>query len=356
MTDLFPTCVRRATGYRGGPRRGPFRLAPPGHGRYNPASGHLPGCQDLAITTLTVDPETETPVPAVRARPFLKWAGGKTQLLPALIERAPRSIDTYYEPFMGGAALFFALAADPEIAPRRAVLNDMNPELVVTYTVVRDHLDDLLARLEVLATEYLEADDEARAAYYYAVREEQPSAPVETAARLIFLNKTCFNGLYRVNRQGRFNVPHGRYKKPNILDRANLEAASLALQNTEITYGDFEAACADAVPGDFVYFDPPFHPLSETASFTAYTEGVFGRDEQLRLKWLMDALRERGVPSMLSNSGHEWVVGAYEGSRFLVERTPARRSINSKGDGRGSIDELVVTNDYPRRGPTESLS
>ena len=312
-----------------------------------------PAAWDVAITTLlTTESTAETSAPA---RPFLKWAGGKTQLLPALIERVPRKIDTYYEPFIGGGALFFALNAEPDLAPARAVLNDMNHELVTTYTVVRDQLDELLARLDVLSAEYLEGDDEARATYYYAVRDEQRSAPVEVAARLIFLNKTCFNGLYRVNRQGRFNVPHGRYRKPAILDRPNLEAASRALQNAEILNGDFEAACESAGPGDFVYFDPPFHPLSDTANFTAYTEGAFGRADQLRLKWCMDSLRERGVPVMLSNSPHEWVVGVYEGSRYLVERTPARRAINSKGDARGAIDELIVTSEYPRRGRIESL-
>lgn len=356
------------------------RLAPRRSARYTPASGHLPGRRDATITTL--QPTEAKPLPAesapaerrpaepqpaeaetaasdaalLPARPFLKWAGGKTQLLPALIERAPRAIDTYYEPFVGGGAFFFALAAEPDLAPRRAVLNDMNHELVTTYTVVRDHLEELLARLEVLSAEYLGGDEEARSTYYYAVRDEQRSAPVEVAARLIFLNKTCFNGLYRVNRQGRFNVPHGRYRKPAILDRPNLEAASRALQNTEVTHGDFEAACADAAPGDFVYFDPPFHPLSDTASFTAYTEGAFNRDDQLRLRWRMDALRERGVSVMLSNSPHEWIVGVYEGAKYRVERTPARRAINSKGDGRGVIDELIVTNEYPRRGQIESLT
>lgn len=295
-------------------------------------------------------------MPAVAAaRPFLKWAGGKRQLLPALLERTPRSIDTYYEPFIGGGALFFALAADPELAPGRAVLNDMNHELVTTYIAVRDDLDALCEQLERLSVEYLEGDDEARASYYYAVRDEQRSAAVEVAARLMFLNKTCFNGLYRVNRSGRFNVPHGRYKNPTILDRPNLEAASRALQSTEIVHGDFEAVAAAAGPDDFVYFDPPFEPLSDTASFTAYTEGAFGRPDQLRLRWHLDTLRERGVPVMMSNSPHEWVVGVYEGAHYLVERTPARRAINSKGDRRGVIDELIVTSEYPRRGSIESI-
>ena len=287
---------------------------------------------------------------AVRARPFLKWAGGKAQLLPALLERAPRSIDTYYEPFLGGAALFFALASDPELAPRRVVLNDQNHELVTTYEAVRDHLDQLIAQLEPLVDRYGAADADVRAEIFYAVREEQTSAPVEVAARLLFLNKTCFNGLYRVNQRGLFNVPHGKYKNPKILDPVVLAAASSALQDTELLNGDFEEACASAGPDDFVYFDPPFHPLSDTANFTSYTAGTFAREDQLRLKWWMDGLRDRGVPVMLSNSPHEWMVGVYEGSHYRVERTPARRSINSKGDRRGVVDELVVTSNYPRRG------
>jgi DNA adenine methylase len=289
----------------------------------------------------------------VRARPFLKWAGGKAQLLPALLEHAPQSIDTYYEPFLGGAALFFALASDPDLAPRRAVLNDQNHELVTMYEVVRDQLDELVSQLEPLVTRYLAADAETRAEIFYAVRGEQPTTAIEVAARLLFLNKTCFNGLYRVNQRGLFNVPHGKYKNPTILDPVVLAAASRALQHTELLSGDFEAACANAKPGDFVYFDPPFHPLSDTANFTSYTAGAFAREDQLRLRWCMDGLRDRGVPVMLSNSPHEWIVGVYEGAHYRVERTPARRSINSKGDGRGVIDELVVTSDYPRHGGSE---
>ncbi|PZC43911.1 MAG: DNA adenine methylase [Chloroflexi bacterium] len=269
------------------------------------------------------------------------------------MERAPQSIDTYYEPFMGGAALFFALASDPDLAPRRAVLNDQNHELVTTYEVVRDQLDALVTQLEPLVTSYLAADEDTRAEIFYALREDQPTTPIEVAARLLFLNRTCFNGLYRVNQRGLFNVPHGKYKNPTILDPVVLAAASRALQNTELLSGDFEAACADVKPGDFVYFDPPFHPVSDTANFTSYTAGSFAREDQLRLRWCMDGLRDSGVPVMLSNSPHEWMVGVYEGAHYRVERTPARRSINSKGDGRGVIDELVVTSDYPRRGGSE---
>ena len=277
----------------------------------------------------------------------MKWAGGKTQILDALVRRAPRSIATYYEPFVGGGALFFRLAADPERRPRRAVLNDLNRELVTTYEVVRDALGPLVERLELLQRDYLAAGDDARAERYYAVRAATPATPVEIAARLLFLNKTCFNGLYRVNRSGAFNVPHGRYRKPRILDAAALEAASAVLQDVDLLSVDFEEACAAAGPGDFVYLDPPFHPLSETSSFTAYTERSFGRADQLRLKWRIDALRERGAPVMLSNSPHQWVVGLYEGSRYHLDRVPARRAINSRGAGRGAIDELTVTSYEP---------
>ena len=294
------------------------------------------------------------------ARPFLKWAGGKSQLVPELVARAPRHIDTYFEPFLGGGAMFFALAGDPDLAPKRAVLNDANRELVTVYEVIRDEVARLLARLETIATPYLAAGAEERAELYYAERARTPDDRVDTAARFVFLNKTCFNGLYRVNRRGEFNVPHGRYLAPRILDEPTLRAAASALRGVRIEHGDFEAATADAKPGDFVYFDPPFEPLSKTSSFTGYTEGSFDRHQQVRLKWLFDELTDRGVPAMLSNSPAEWLVGVYEGERrgYHLDRTPTRRAINSRGDRRGAIDELIVTN-YPAeasRGRLESAA
>ena len=267
--------------------------------------------------------------------------------------------------------MFFALAGDPELAPKRAVLNDANRELVVVYEVVRDEVARLIARLEALSAPYLAAGPEERAELYYAERARTPDDRVDTAARFIFLNKTCFNGLYRVNRRGEFNVPHGRYLMPRILDTPALHAAAGALRNVEIHTGDFSAVTEEARAGDFVYFDPPFEPLSKTSSFTGYTEGAFSRHEQVRLKWVFDELTHRGVAAMLSNSPAEWLVGVYEGERaqlidgnvdrysgYHVERIPARRAINSRGDRRGVIDELIVTN-YPRemsRGRLESAS
>ncbi len=257
----------------------------------------------------------------------------------------PRDIETYYEPFLGGGALFFALAADPGLAPRRAVLNDANRELVTTYRVVRDDLRGLIDALRNLESRYLPATEDGRAELYYTIRDEAPDEPLAVAARLIFLNKTCFNGLYRVNRRGHFNVPHGRYARPRILDCPALTGASRALQDTELLCGDFEAACTGAGQRDFVYFDPPFEPLSKTSNFTGYTEGAFDRGQQLRLKKVIDELSDREVPMMLSNSPHDWIIGVYQGAfRYRVERTPARRAINSRADRRGPIDELVVTN------------
>ena len=281
-------------------------------------------------------------------RPFVKWAGGKTQMLDALVARSPQRVATYFEPCLGGGALFFALAsgaARPSLG--RAVLNDLNPELMLAFTAVRDELKQLTRRLETLERRYLPVSAEARAELFYAVRDQQPEEPVAVAARLIFLNKTCYNGLYRVNRRGRFNVPHGRYKQPRILDCENLLAASRALRESELLCVDFEQACEDAASGDFVYFDPPFYPMSSTSSFTAYTQSSFGREDQLRLKWCIDGLSERGVNVMLSNSPHEFVLGMYLGSHYRAEELPARRVINSRGDRRGGSTELVITNYEP---------
>ena len=301
-------------------------------------------------------------IPAERAptsraqphRPFLKWAGGKSQLLPVLLPHIPAGIETYYEPFIGGGALFFALMADAELRPKRAVLNDLTPDLVATYEVVRDAPDALIAALEPIAARYLAAEAPERETEFYAIRAEHPTDPVEVAARLLFLNKTCFNGLYRVNRKGEFNVPHGRYRLPHILDEDGLRTASVALQDVEVRRGDFEAACAEATARDFVYFDPPFHPLSDTSNFTSYTEHDFGADEQIRLKQWNDVLTERGVGVLISNSPHLWIQGGYEFSGYQVDQVPSRRSINSRGSGRGPIPELVITNPQRARATIEA--
>jgi DNA adenine methylase len=281
---------------------------------------------------------------SVTPRPFLKWAGGKAQILAPLLARVPEKVDTYYEPFVGGGALFFALMADLARHPGRAVLNDLNPELITAYEVVRDAPDFLAERLAAFEREYLGSDATERSAMYYRIRASRPRDDLEVAARVVFLNKTCFNGLYRVNREGAFNVPHGRYRAPHIADTAALAAASSALRNVELRSVDFEEACVDARAGDLVYFDPPFHPLSNTSSFTAYTQRDFGNADQIRLKRCIDRLTERGVVVLLSNSPHPWIRGGYEFSGYRVEQVSARRAINSRGDRRGPIGELVITN------------
>lgn len=278
------------------------------------------------------------------ARPFLKWAGGKSQLLPELVKRSPSRIATYYEPFLGGAALFFALRADPERAPRRAVLNDLNQDLITTYEVVRDTPELLEKRLTVLARRYLSSAPDGRDAMYYHVRSQSPKREVEIAARLIFLNKTCYNGLFRVNRKGEFNVPHGRYKTPRILDPETIRAASEALHGVALVRSDFASACESATPEDFVYFDPPFHPLSATSSFTGYTGVDFGEPDQLRLRKTIDALTMQGVPVLMSNSPHPWIRDLYERAGYRIEEIPARRAINSRAEKRGPISEMLVSN------------
>lgn len=262
------------------------------------------------------------------ARPFIKWAGGKKQILPHLLARAPRTFGTYFEPFLGGGALFFSLS------PGKAVLSDLNPYLVNAYSIVRDRVDELAESLQAHR-----ADKE----YYYMMRDLSPEAmsQVERASWFIYLNKTCYNGLWRVNKSGRFNVPFGRYKKPKILDRENLHAASRALQGARVMCSDFEEAVQGALPGDFVYFDPPYSPLGGTARFTSYTGEGFGEEEQERLAGVFRRLSRRGVLVMLSNSDVPLVRRLYRG--FRIDTVQASRAINCRGDRRGPVDEVVVT-------------
>ena len=317
------------------------------------ATGGTTTRDTLEATNGRTPPDGAVDAPRAEARPFVKWAGGKTQIVGDLLALAPERIDTYYEPFVGGGALFFRLAADPDRRPRRAVLNDLNAELIATFRAVRDDVDALIERLDDLQRGYVDLDDPGREERYYEMREEYRglvsggAEDLDLATLLVFLNKTCFNGLYRVNMSGEFNVPYGRYVRPRICDAEGLRAASDALANAELRSVDFEEACAGAGPDDFVYFDPPFYPLSPTSSFTAYTGSDFDHDDQLRLKWRVDELREAGTPVLLSNSPHQWVLGLYEGSRYEIERIPARRMINSRGTGRGPIDELAVLSYEP---------
>ncbi len=265
------------------------------------------------------------------AGPFLKWAGGKGQLAQHIKARLPAQIDTYYEPFIGGGAIFFALAAEGRF--RSAVLADRNAALVEAYEVVRDNVEQLISLLRGHRHEE---------AYFYEVRAQDPTSldKVERVSRLVFLNRTCFNGLYRVNRSGRFNVPFGRYKNPTLCDADNLRNASAVLRDVKVYLADFEDIVGKTKPGDAVYFDPPYYPLSKTSSFTAYDPYPFREPEQERLATVHRGLGERGVFSLLSNSDCAYTRSLYAG--LDVETVEATRAINSVGDKRGKITELLV--------------
>lgn len=263
------------------------------------------------------------------ARPVLKWAGGKRQLQHRILEKLQADINTYYEPFVGGGAIFFALAAENRF--KRAVLGDRNADLVDVYRALTQDVEAVIRLLR----KYRYSETE-----YYRVREQRPRSLAARAARLIYLNKTGYNGLYRVNRAGEFNVPFGRHKSPLICDEDNLRAAAEALSRAEVVTADFEAVCRDARAGDAVYFDPPYLPLSKTSNFTAYDPHPFGVDEHERLAQVFGRLERLGVCTVLSNSYTEQTRKIF--GRFQYERVPVKRPINSKANLRGPVDEILV--------------
>lgn len=267
-----------------------------------------------------------------QARPFLKWAGGKGQLLPELLARLPPKYDRYIEPFVGAGALFFAQASSHDTP---VTLSDANSRLIDAYRAVRDDVEEVIAQLQNFRNDH---------DLFYEVRSWQHEnlSPPMQAARIIFLNRTCFNGLYRENRRGEFNVPFGRYQNPKICDSDNLRAVSAVLQESCLQCLDFEPAAESAGEGDFVYLDPPYHPISRTSSFTAYQGNGFGAEEQERLAAVYAELDNRGVLIMLSNSDTPLIQSLYK--NFLVELVAAARVINSRTDRRGKITELVIRN------------
>lgn len=275
-------------------------------------------------------------------RPFLKWAGGKRQLLPELQKHVPKQFGTYYEPFLGGGALFLALQRP------RAVVNDSNRELINCFEVVRDSVEDLLLTLEEHQAHNAEE-------YYYAVRDWDRVAdfmlrsPIQRAARIIYLNKTCYNGLFRVNAQGQFNVPYGRYTKPNIVDDGVLRAVSNYLNSAEVEFRcqDFVDATHDARKGDFIYFDPPYDPISDTAAFTGYDVNGFGKAEQDRLHQHFRELTTRDCLVMLSNAHTDFIKKLYTGFPCLT--VEATRAINSVPQKRGKVEEVLVLNYVQQR-------
>lgn len=267
------------------------------------------------------------------AQPFIKWAGGKRQLLPELLKRVPPRFGRYFEPFIGGGALFWALQ------PEHATLGDLNPRLCKTYMAVRDSVDDVIQRLHGHAR--LHAKNGAR--HYYAVRDiaidAYPNAAV--AAWFIYLNKTCFNGLYRENKAGKFNVPVGAYKDPTICDEVTLRLCSAALARASVCNYNFATTAAEAQTGDFVYFDPPYAPVSGTADFTSYTKSGFGPDQQRALRDVALTLKARGVHVLLSNNSVPEIHDLYARG-FEIEEVDAKRAINSKGSARGSVKEVLI--------------
>jgi DNA adenine methylase len=268
-------------------------------------------------------------------RPFLKWVGGKGQLLPQLSAAIGQlgAFGRYHEPFLGGGALFFALARERRLA-REAFLSDINPNLVDAYLAIQHDVDALVERLLAHKREHCEA-------HYYRVREHVPQALVDRAARIIYLNKTCFNGLYRENSKGKFNVPFGRYVNPGICDEENLRAVAHVLRNVEVRARGFESAIADVRAGDFVYCDPPYVPVSATSYFTSYSRGGFDATHQEQLAREITSLAERGAHVMLSNSATELTSQLYRD--FHVTPVLARRSVNSRTDRRGEVREMLVT-------------
>ena len=269
----------------------------------------------------------------IKAKPFVKWVGGKTQLLPELSSRIPHNFSRYFEPFIGGGALFF------DLQPVQSTLIDINEELTNVYKVIKERTDELIGDLH----QHIYEKD-----YYYQIRnvdrtdEYQSWSDVRRASRFIYLNKSCFNGLYRVNSKGEFNTPMGKYKNPKIVDEINLRACSQALAKAKIITDSFLEVEALVTNNDFVYFDPPYAPLNATSNFTGYSQQGFDRQMQLELRDLCDRLNRRGVRFMVSNSNAPLILELYQ--NYNIELVYATRAINSKANKRGKIPEVVVTN------------
>lgn len=298
----------------------------------HPATSIVPlrvGPGQLSLFAPPPPPPLPPPTAPNAAKPFVKWAGGKRRLAPALLQHLPVRYGTYHEPFAGGAALFYTLR------PGSAVLSDINERLVRTYVAIRDDVNAVISRLRTYPNEK---------EFFLQMRRRaidgRPDA--EVAAWLIYLLKTCFNGLYRVNTNNRFNAPFGKHKRPLICDEPNLRACSDALQGVDICHEDFANVLNRVQPGDVVYFDPPYVPVSETSSFTEYGPDGFSRDDQRRLRDVALKLKARGVHVVISNSDAQEVRGLYANG-FTIATVQAPRTINSKVSGRGKVIELIIT-------------
>lgn len=270
--------------------------------------------------------------------PIVKWVGGKRQLLEEINSLIPSSFGTYFEPFFGGGAVLF------DLQPKRAVINDINKELINTYNVVKNNVSELIEELE---------KHENNADYFYKLRDIDRQdlfkqyTDIQRASRFIYLNKTCYNGLYRVNSLGYFNSPFGYYKNPNIVNAPTLKAVNQYLNNNnvELLSEDFEKVLLLAKKNDFVYLDPPYDPVSETSNFTGYNESGFNKDSQIRLKNLCDMLDKKGVKFLLSNSATEFIIALYsQNPNYTIKIVDAKRHINCKSDKRGSVKEVLIYN------------
>ena len=293
-----------------------------------------------------------------KVKPFLKWAGGKGQLLSEIEQYYPfedGKITKYAEPFVGGGAVLFDILSKYDLDG--VYISDVNAELINTYRVIKDNIDALVVMLEKMQNEYVPADSEHRKKYYLSMRERfndlkvngNENVNVEKAALMIFLNKTCFNGLFRVNKKGLFNVPMGAYKNPLICDEENLRAVAEALQKVTIVCGDYREASAFIDNNTFVYFDPPYRPITDTASFTAYTESLFNDEEQIELSRFVDDMHRKGAKIVISNSDpknsntdDDFFDKIY--SSHIIRRVEATRMINCNSEARGKIKELIISN------------
>ncbi len=269
--------------------------------------------------------------------PFLKWVGGKRQIMPSIVELLPKNIGVYnyVEPFIGGGAVLFNLQ------PKNAVINDFNSELINVYKVIKNNLNELITDLK----KHVNNSD-----YFYELRSLDRTddfknlTPVQRASRIIYLNKTCFNGLYRVNNAGEFNAPFGRYKNPNIVNEPTLKAVSkfLNLNNISINSGDYSDILKQTDEKSFVYLDPPYHPISENSNFTGYIQGGWDMYDQIELRKACDDLHKKGVKFLLSNSSADFIKDEYK--EYHIVTVKANRAINSDGANRGEVDELLIRN------------
>jgi DNA adenine methylase len=273
-------------------------------------------------------------------KPFVKWVGGKRQLMQKLEHNFPKQFGTYHEPFLGGGAVMFnLLSKEPKLSCN---VSDFNADLILAYVTIRDKLGKLIESLENHSKNYHKNSSE----YYYQVRKQEPKQQIEKVSRLIFLNRTCFNGLYRVNKKGQFNVPLGRYTNPNIVNKENLTAVSKVLQSKKIKIScrDFEAILYDAKKGDLVYFDPPYQPVSSTANFTSYTHRDFIEDDLERLADLANQLTLKGCFVLLSNSNSKVVKEYFSSKHWSINTIDANRAINSNSKKRTGHKEIIIKN------------